>query len=111
MSKFNRYYIIRKDILKRKYFFKNEKFKILEKYLKLVKYNYFFLNNYCLHDNYNYYFLIQNNFKNFNYSNLRSKCLLTGRSRSIYKDFRLSRMQLRSLGSFGILNGVKKSSW
>jgi ribosomal protein S14 len=112
MCKFNRYYIIRKDILKRKNFFRSEKFKNLEKYLKLIKYNYFYSKgDFCLKDPFSYYFLMQDGSRTFNFSNYRSKCLLTGRSRSIYSAFRLSRMQLRSLASFGYLNGVRKSSW
>ena len=44
-------------------------------------------------------------------SKIRNRCIITGRGRSIYRDFRISRMQLRSLASFGYLMGVTKSSW
>ena len=44
-------------------------------------------------------------------SRLRNRCILTGRARSVYSNFRLTRMQLRDRVSFGFLQSVKKSSW
>lgn len=38
-------------------------------------------------------------------------CILSGRSKGVYKKFRLSRHNMRSLLSQGILQGVKKASW
>jgi ribosomal protein S14 len=40
-----------------------------------------------------------------------TQCAYTGRSRSVYRDFRLSRIQLRLWFYTGILPGVRKSSW
>lgn len=42
---------------------------------------------------------------------IRNRCVLTGRSRSIWRTFRISRIQLRKLALEGMLMGVKKSSW
>ena len=42
---------------------------------------------------------------------IRNRCLLTGRSRSIYRYFKLSRIMVREFASMGLLTGVKKSSW
>lgn len=42
---------------------------------------------------------------------IRNRCELTGRSRGYYRRFRLSRICLREMASFGLLPGVKKSSW
>lgn len=39
------------------------------------------------------------------------RCELTGRSRGVYKRFRLSRIMLRELGSAGLINGLMKNSW
>jgi small subunit ribosomal protein S14 len=39
------------------------------------------------------------------------RCALTGRSRGVYKRFRLSRIMLRQLGSAGLINGLLKRSW
>jgi small subunit ribosomal protein S14 len=41
----------------------------------------------------------------------RNRCELTGRPRAVYRKFKLSRIALRELGSFGMLPGVIKSSW
>ena len=42
---------------------------------------------------------------------IRNRCELTGRARSVYRKFKLSRIALRALASSGILPGVVKSSW
>jgi small subunit ribosomal protein S14 len=41
----------------------------------------------------------------------RNRCEMTGRPRAVYRKFKLSRIALRELGSFGMLPGVIKSSW
>lgn len=41
----------------------------------------------------------------------RNRCELTGRARGVYRQFKLSRIKLRELGSFGRLPGLTKSSW
>jgi ribosomal protein S14 len=42
---------------------------------------------------------------------IKNFCLLTGRSRSIYRKFRMSRILLRQKGAFGELPGISKDSW
>lgn len=42
---------------------------------------------------------------------IRNRCVLTGRSRSVWRSFRISRIQLRKLALEGVLMGVKKASW
>src|SRR3546814_18818257 len=42
---------------------------------------------------------------------LRNRCQLTGRSRAVYRKFRLSRIAMRELGSIGQIPGLVKSSW
>jgi small subunit ribosomal protein S14 len=42
---------------------------------------------------------------------LRNRCELTGRARSFYRKFRLSRIALRELASAGQIPGMTKSSW
>ena len=42
---------------------------------------------------------------------LRSLCALTGRSRGVYKKFKLSRIKLRELALEGKIPGMRKSSW
>jgi small subunit ribosomal protein S14 len=41
----------------------------------------------------------------------RNRCALTGRSRSVYRKFKLSRIILRELASSGQIPGMVKSSW
>lgn len=41
----------------------------------------------------------------------RNRCLLTTRAGSVYRYFRLSRISLKGLASYGYLTGVRKSSW
>lgn len=42
---------------------------------------------------------------------VRSRCDMTGRSRAVYRKFRLSRMALRDLATTGQIPGMVKSSW
>lgn len=42
---------------------------------------------------------------------IKNYCVLTGRSRSYIRFFRLSRIKMRELASKGILFGVSKASW
>jgi len=42
---------------------------------------------------------------------IKNICILTGRSRSIYRFFKLSRIQLKNQASNGYLPGVFKNSW
>ena len=42
---------------------------------------------------------------------IRNRCELTGRARGNYRKFKLSRIKLRELGSFGKIPGLTKSSW
>ncbi len=49
--------------------------------------------------------------KNASPVRLNNRCQLTGRARSYYRKFGVSRLVLRELASKGELPGVKKSSW
>jgi len=42
---------------------------------------------------------------------VRNRCALTGRPRGNYRKFKLCRIKLRELGSFGQIPGLVKSSW
>jgi small subunit ribosomal protein S14 len=42
---------------------------------------------------------------------LKNRCELTGRPRSYYRKFKLSRIALRELASLGQIPGMVKSSW
>ncbi len=49
--------------------------------------------------------------RNSSKTRIRNRCALTGRPRSHYRKFNLSRIALRDLASNGQLPGVTKSSW
>lgn len=42
---------------------------------------------------------------------LRNMCALTGRSRSVYRKFKISRLMLRKLALEGKIPGMRKASW
>ena len=44
-------------------------------------------------------------------AHLRSRCELSGRPRGYYRKFRLSRIALRELASYGQIPGMVKASW
>lgn len=49
--------------------------------------------------------------KNSSPVRLRNRCKLTGRSRGYMRKFGVSRISFRNLVNFGLIPGVKKSSW
>lgn len=59
--------------------------------------------------------LIQQKFLQFknktSVTQIKNRCILTGRSRSIYRNFKISRIQLRNLTANGLLPGVSKKIW
>lgn len=42
---------------------------------------------------------------------IKNRCVFTGRSRAVLKQFRLSRMPLKNLILHGFISGVTKYSW
>lgn len=44
------------------------------------------------------------------FTKTRGICILTGRSRSVYRSFRLSRMKLREYANAGYFTGLSKTS-
>ncbi len=49
--------------------------------------------------------------RNSSKTRIRNRCELSGRARSVYRKFRLSRIALRDLASSGQIPGVIKASW
>lgn len=41
----------------------------------------------------------------------RNRCLITGRSRGVYRKFGVSRIVLRELALKGLIPGMRKASW
>lgn len=48
---------------------------------------------------------------NSSVTRIKNRCIITGRSRSVYRLFKVSRIQLRKLASEGSLPGIAKYSW
>jgi len=55
------------------------------------------------------------NFKNVSIlstiTKIKNRCVLTNRSRSVYRKFKMSRIFFKKLALDGLLIGVKKASW
>ncbi len=49
--------------------------------------------------------------RNGSKTRIRNRCEISGRPRSYYRKFRMSRIALRELASAGQIPGVVKSSW
>ena len=101
------YYIIKKNYKYRKNFCLNECDFVRLYNLKLLSklYNHRKLHFYC---NYKLNFL--GNLKKCSITKIRNFCVMTGRSRSVIKDFKVTRMQLKILLNTGSLSGLSKSS-
>jgi len=48
---------------------------------------------------------------NSSITRIKNRCVLTNRSRSIYRKFKLSRLMFRKLASEGLIPGVSKATW
>jgi ribosomal protein S14 len=42
---------------------------------------------------------------------VKNRCILTGRSKAVYRFCKINRIKMRELAAKGVLNGIKKSSW
>lgn len=49
--------------------------------------------------------------RNSSKTRIRNRCIITGRSRGILKQFRISRIVFRELAWKGVLAGIHKASW
>lgn len=53
-------------------------------------------------------FILNNKCANFTKVKIVNWCIITGRAKSVLREFRLSRMELKNFASQGLLPGVKK---
>lgn len=84
-----------------------QKFEIKQLILKSIISNNYFSKNIRQRIKQNYFLLDLNS----SLTRIKNRCVLTGRSRSINRFFKLSRIQLRLLASSCLLPGVNKYSW
>ncbi len=97
-----------KDISFRKKYLNNEKFILINKYVKIRLLNLF--SKKLLFSKYLFLFLKKKQLKSFKVK-ITNRCIVTNRSRSNFRKFGLSRLCLKQFSSFGILPGLKKSVW
>ena len=95
---------IKKNIKQRYLFRKFEKNRLV---LKIISRNLDIKRDLRWRLNQKWFFFHQNS----SITRIKNLCVLTGRSRSIYRLFKISRIQLRKLASNGFLPGVSKYSW
>ncbi len=95
---------IKKNI-KQRYLFKNlEKKRLI---YKIISKNTLLEKKIRLKAQQKWFFFNQNS----SLTRIKNICVLTGRTRSIYRLFKMSRVQLRKLASIGFLPGISKISW
>jgi ribosomal protein S14 len=54
-------------------------------------------------------FSMNRQFLNHSLTSVINRCLITGKSKSIYKEFRVSRITFRKIADSGLFTGVKRS--
>lgn len=59
---------------------------------------------------YNYYKLYRVS-RSSSLAKIRNRCIVSNRSRSVYRALGLSRIKFRDLASQGLLFGIRKASW
>ena len=95
---------IQKDLNKRKLFKKLEEKRILLKYLT---YNL----NYNLNKRLKIQMKLNKMPKKSSIIQINKKCILTGRSKSIYNYFKLSRIMINKLTTQKLLPGIRLNNW
>ena len=94
-----------KKNIKQRYLFQTfEKKRLI---LKIISKNLNFNQNLRWKAQQKYFFFHHNS----SLTRIKNICVLTGRSKSIYRLFKISRIQLRKLASKGFLPSVSKYSW
>jgi ribosomal protein S14 len=92
-----------KDVNKRELYIKTE---LIQRVIKTL---FFFFDTNLL-----YFALLNSTFITFQYNyfktHIKNFCIVSGRSRSIHKKFKVSRILLRELASKGYFFGLKKAS-
>lgn len=93
-----------KDNSQRKQYKKTELFQKVYKVLFLYSKDYYF--KFIVRKKIFFKFI-----KNYFKTHINNYCIITGRSRGVYKKFKVSRIIFKNLSSIGLFFGLKKSSW
>jgi small subunit ribosomal protein S14 len=97
-------YLIIKDKKRRNLF---KKYEIKRKYLKYIINN----KNIIKYIRINAMLKINKLPKDSSKIRIKNRCIITGRPKSIYRKFKMSRISLRNFAHNGLLTGILKSSW
>jgi len=92
------------EILRKK-FFRKEKIQILSNIL-----NPFLIQEINSHLKKYFFHVEQKMIFNLSVTKIRTICLLTGRTRSVYRTFRISRLKLKHYANAGYFTGLSKAS-
>lgn len=95
LKKINKNYIIKNN------FIKEEQKNII---------NNSFFKDFTIVDHTNLYFATLNYRQSLNYSRIKLRCFLTGKTRAVIKKFMLSRAIFKKIGLNGYIVGLKKTS-
>jgi ribosomal protein S14 len=98
-----KYHKLMLDLKKREFYKKTEIFQKVFKVLFLYSQDYYFR---LAIKKKMYTKIFKNNFK----SHIKNYCIITGRSRSVYTKFKVSRITFRDLANKGVIFGLKKAS-
>jgi ribosomal protein S14 len=91
---------LRQKIFKKELYFLTSK--ILKPFLTNIYPSYQFIYKYAFN------FMLRNS--SLNFTRTKSICILTGRSRSVYRMFKLSRLKVREYAHSGYFIGLSKAS-
>lgn len=102
-----------KDLKKRKLYNKNEKFRIIKKFV-VINLLSRLINKYKTGKKREVFFLLLSKYKfdlSVNKTQLVRRCIFTNRSRGIVRPYNISRLSFKKLSYFGLIPGVKKAIW
>lgn len=96
------------------FYIKNKNSRILYDKIERKKLilNYLFKNNRITLENKKLFYLTLAEFpKNASKSRISTRCIVTNRSKSVYKKMKLSRIMFKKFAAEGALIGIKRASW
>jgi len=93
-----------KDVKIRRFFAQQEKKKLINKFL-FINFSNLFTKSH------NRYLLLNFFAMRLSKTQIKNRCVVTGRGRGVNSYYSLSRMVFRDFAQFGILPGYKKSVW
>ena len=101
-----------KDLKKRKQYNKNEKIRIVKKFISINLLSHLVNKYKKSHERETFFFLISKyKLDNNSKTQISRRCILTNRSRSVIRPYNISRLSFKKLNQFGLIPGITKSAW